>query len=318
MGNIISWYNRNRKRIWVTILAVVVIWFIVFKLWDIINQNSRDMSAQRIQNSNSIDTNQFNTITMPSQNSVITGRNISTSQEELNTLDSFINLCNTGKIQEAYNLLSDECKEEMYQTVNKFKEYYYDSYFEGKTKNVKIENWVGNTYMVKINEDALSTGKYGIENTLQDYITIVKDKEEKEKLNINNYIGRTTFNQTQTSYNVQIKLLQKDSYMDYEYYTIEALNNTENTIALGDQQNLEATYLLDKNEMKYNGVMTELSQAQLIVPSKSMKKIKIKYFNRYSSTRKITNLIFPKIIYNYNRYKEVEDYNNYIAIKFDL
>ena len=41
MYNLISWYNQNRRRIWITILTVVGVFFIVWRLMYIWNDNNQ-------------------------------------------------------------------------------------------------------------------------------------------------------------------------------------------------------------------------------------------------------------------------------------
>ena len=68
-------------------------------------------------------------------------------------INKFLNYCNEGNLNEAYNILTDECKEEMYPTIDDFKKIYYDNTFGEKKKSYTIENWMEDTYQVNITED---------------------------------------------------------------------------------------------------------------------------------------------------------------------
>ena len=299
MHRIISWYNQNRRRVWTAILAI----FIAALVWYAVIQISNERTDNEEGNisttqTSKIDTNDLNSITMQGQKSVISGDNITTTQKEISILDSFVEFCNNGRIQEAYNLLSDECKEEMYPNLKYFNESYYKKIFGNGNRNVTTENWIGNTYKVDFHEDALSTGRYSTDSTIQDYITIVKASDGNNKLNINNYLGRTKLDKTITNSNIDIKIVSRDSYMDYEYYTFEIKNNSDKAIALGDIDDLEATYLSDKNNLKYNAYMNEMTQNKLVVEPQQSTTLKIKYFNQYSSTREIKKLTFLFLKFN--------------------
>ena len=74
-------------------------------------------------------------------------------------MNSFISYCNNNDIASAYNLLSDGCKKELFNTQNDFKQKYYDKIFTSK-KDYNIEAWkytgVGVTYRVTFSNDILS------------------------------------------------------------------------------------------------------------------------------------------------------------------
>lgn len=319
MNNLISWYNQNRRRFWSVIITVIVISMI---LWRLINSLSFNRTTSLNVEKNQVDTNTLNTISLASEKSAITGARTTISQDEVNLIDQFFSYCNSGKIQEAYNLISDDCKNEMYSEIKIFQEAYFNPVFGNRKRNITIENWTGRIYLVTLNEDFLATGRYSNDNTLQDYITVVKDNEGKLKLNINNYIGRTTYEKTLSAKDLEIKLLRKDTYMDYETYTFEIKNNSNYTTLLGDIQDDEnVSYLVDKNDLKYNAYVHELSYPQMEILGKQIKNITIKYFSEYSSTKILKSLVFPKIYLNYELYNNFENKNNYLDyanITFEL
>ena len=204
-------------------------------------------------------------------------------------------------MQKAYELLTDECKEEMYSSVDDFEKMYYEKVFNGQRKNVSLENWTSNTYKVKISEDYLSTGKYTNENDIQDYITI-KDK----KLNINNYIGKLKFdNIEKKEKNLNIKVMQKDTYMDYVIYTFEVTNNSNTTVLLDSLDNLESMYIKDNNGVKSLAYTHELSKRNLILNQGEKKQIKIKYYSKFNTNNKINEIVFSEIDFDYGQNSKI-------------
>ena len=127
----------------------------------------------------------------------------------IKVIDEFFKYCNEQKIQEAYDLLTEECKDELYSSLQVFYETYYKEVINGEKKNISVENWVNDTYKVKISEDFLSTGKYSEENTIQDYITIKKDDNNEYKLNINGYIERKKQDKEDNYKNINVKVLDE-------------------------------------------------------------------------------------------------------------
>lgn len=312
MYKLISWYNQNRRKFWRTVVTIFIVILIAWRL--MYTTTNRNINRE-ISQSPKVDTSNLNSITLESDKSAISGKKTTIDQSGIEIIDKFVSFCNSGNVQEAYNLLSSECKEQLYNELNDFQKTYYTPVFGNGKRNVSIENWNENIYKVDFYEDALSTGRYSVENSLQDYITIVNDKEGNKKLNINGYIGRTNYeDKVINQYKLEVKITRKDSYMDYEIYTFDVKNDSENNAYLGNVQNYEnVSYLVDKNEIKYNAYEHEIPQTLLEVYGKQSKTIQIKYFNEYSSNRKIKKLVFPKMYITYE-----DNTNGYTTMTFDL
>ena len=229
MHRLVRFYNQNRKDIWKVIGFVILIIFVLQTLNYVEKKKDSNDKENNIENNSTQSIEQpYNNIKIKSDESVLTGEKM--SQEEIDSIkiiNDFFEYCNEQKIQEAYDLLSDECKEEMYSSVQIFKEMYYNKVLDGQAKNISIENWNNNTYKVDIGDDYLSSGKYTKENNIQDYITIQDDK-----LNINKYIGRSKIEKNKSEENMDVLVLNKDEYIDYTIYTFEIKNNSNETIIL--------------------------------------------------------------------------------------
>ena len=322
MNRIILWYNANRKSIW-KIIGVVVIVIIVIQLFRYLwKQNEIIQGNKVLKNTNDNTQIILNSIGLQDKESVITGEKISNGQVNLlEVLDTFVDYCNNNQITKAYNLLSEDCKNEMYPTEESFKKGYYNTIFLGKKRNITVENWTKNIYKVKYMEDALSTGIYTTENAIQDYITIKSDEQGNIKLNINSFIGKQDIDIEKEVYGIKVKVIEKHTYMDYETYTFEITNNSNNIILINDSNNTESMYLQDTNELKYTAYTHELSETELKLALKETKKVTIKYYNKYSSSKRIKNIVFDKVILNYSAYANYQNpgyYRNYGTIQISL
>lgn len=324
MKKLILWYNANRKSIW-KIIGVIIVAIVILQLVQYLWKENQKAQNQATINTNDINNSiatNFNSMTLQENKSVVTGEKITQGQATaLETIDSFIEYCNGNKVNEAYSLLSEDCKKEMYPKVENFKKAYLDTTFSGQKKNVSIENWTGNIYKIKYMNDALSTGIYQEENVMQDYITIITDNEGNTKLNINSYIRKQDINKEVEAYGIKVKVIQRNTYMDYETYTFEVTNNSDNPILLNDMNNTECMYLEDTNEIKYNAYTHELSEAELKLALKETKTIKIKYYNKYSSRKTIKSIVFSKVILKYNAYSNYQNpgyYRDYGTIQINL
>ena len=198
---------------------------------------------------------------------------MSTGQKnQIEVIDDFVQYCNENNLQSAYDLLTNDCKEEMYPTLEIFQESYYNQIFNNETKNISVENWINNIYKVKINEDFLSTGTYSKENTIQDYITVVQENDEY-KLNINSFIGTKEINKSKESNGIQIEVLEEKQYMDYQVFKMRIKNNSENNICLDDGKDIKAMYIEDDNGLKYSENTHEIAESILEFSPKETREI---------------------------------------------
>lgn len=319
MNRIIRWYNTNRKKVWVSILIIAFI-ILIIKVLDSISYNQHN-ALNKVENNNTSNI-LFNSISMTTDESTVSGQKLSSYQTDmLTTLNEFASYCSDGKIENAYELLSEDCKKQMYPTKDIFKSAYYDQIFNGKKKNITAENWINNIYKIKYMEDALSTGIYDEKNIIQDYITLVKDEEGNVKLNVNGYIGKEKIDLEQQNDNLQIKIIETNIYMDYQTYAFEITNKSDKTILLNDPHIEDTMYIKDENDAKYQAYTHEISQAELKIAPLEKKVLTIKYYNKYSSSRAIKDITFAKIILDYDafsNYQNIGYYNNYGEIQITL
>ena len=320
MNKIMHWYNTNRKKFFTIIIVIVFILLLIRVLNALSEQN-----LKRKQNPGNNTVNEkpiTNSISMGSSESVISGGKLSTEQTNLlKTLDEFANYCSNGDITNAYALLSEECKDEMYPSQEYFKKGYYDIIFNRKKKDISAENWIGNIYKVKFVEDALSTGAYNSNSATQDYITIVKDEDGEPKLNINGYLGRMKRNAVGKSGDIEIKVTETNVYKDYQTFTYEITNNTDRKIMMAEPNIVNALYVEDSNGVKYQPYLHELSQADFKIVPNETRKLTIKYYSQYVSNKTITKAVFSRIITNYVLYEQMANkayYGDYKVIEVKL
>lgn len=318
MHKIISFYNQNRKKIWVVLIAAIIIIALIYYLLYGITEDSNKNVGNNGESINEI-SNKLNSVSITDSKSVVSGTAVNTNENMLKTIDNFVEFCNNGEIEKAYNMISDDCKQEMFLSQELFQNIYYTPLFSNGKRNVTMENWIGDTYKVDFNEDFLATGKYTKENTKQDYITIVKQNDEY-KLNINRFIGISNNGHSGNTDGINIKLNNIAKYMDYEIYTFEVSNTTEHTISLGSLDEEKSMYLVDGNGLKYPAYIHELSEAEISVSSAQTKTVKIKYYSKYTSNKNLKSVVFPNVILDYDSYRMNVDFyeGGYKSVNIDL
>ena len=133
MTRFIRYFSQNRIRIIITILIVVFIIIIIQVVNYILKQ-----SRTEYQPSNSIT---IEDTSIPSE-SVITGEKLpeETTNTNIETIQQFVDYCNNKQYENAYNLLSQDCKDELYNTLDTFINNYCNNIF---TTNItyNLELW---------------------------------------------------------------------------------------------------------------------------------------------------------------------------------
>ena len=306
MHKLRKFYYDNKEKIWGIIIFVVLVLLsiqIVNRLMAIQNEND----LKNINQNSTLDTtySENKNTYITNDESVVTGEKVNETdlQDANEIIEEFISECNNGNIEQAYNLISTDCKNEMYQDINKFKTMYYDKIFNSNTKKIATaENWILNTYIVNISEDIMTTGN--LSEGIQDYITIVKENNEL-KLNVNNYIGKEEINIEQLVDNINFNVIEKHIYVDYEIYKLKISNQSDNNIVLDTLQDPKTIYLQDDNEIKYYTYSNELISSMLKINKNFSTEINIKFSKSYSSSNvELKSIVFSGIVIEGNESDE--------------
>lgn len=302
-GKIRRFYYDNKEYIWKRIIVVIVILGIIYFI-------NFQMSQQRkkVENNVPIINNNYTTSTTKevttnstiiNDKSAVDGTTFSKSQkdEEVGIIQNFIEYCNNKNIEKAYELLSDDCKSEMYPTANDFYSKYINSNFSQK-RTATVENWTGSVYKITMKNDFMATGELN-GTTTQDYITVVY-KNGENKLNVNNFIDKAEINKETVYQNLKISVLYKKQYFDYEEYEVKIENKTESQVILDTLNSTKTIYIQDENGINYYSRSHELFSGLLKINSGAMSKINIKFSKTYSTDRQTKALVFSDVIFNNN------------------
>lgn len=302
-------YNQNRHTVWTVIISIALFVFLLQAIFALIRANRDREQEERLNanrnvifnNTSSIGNNNSgqysNVITQPSggtsQSSNGTSSNTNNKSESEKTIDSFVKLCNDHKIEEAYNMVSTDCKKVLFPTINYFRNNYYNKVF-AKTRTAKIETsmYAGNIYKVTYTNDILAQGGYDSSETIQDYIYTVRE-DEGMKLSFNKFLYAEEINKQNQKDNVSIKILQKKVYIDYEEYKIQIANNSKEKIRASTDQN--DVYLLDESGNKYTSNITELSSGATLIESNKTSTIELKFYKRFGTEKNSKLIAFSRI-----------------------
>ena len=303
MHNLRHFYYQNKGKIWKVVLIIALLFGLIqFLNYRASKGTTSGTVATNTTNNDYYSDNQNKTYI--SDQSAISGQSVTEQDaKKINaTITKFLQYCKNEQYQEAYDMISDDCKEKVYKTLDEFT----NKYAKNKiTKNYvyEIEKWIRNTYRISISEDMLATGNTGNDRKREEYITIVNENSQN-KLNINGYIGTKNIEKEATKNNVKITVISKESYIDYEIYNFKVENFSNGTIKLDTMAKADTIYLKDSNGHKYSSCSYELLEEELIVSKKSNLEIAIKFSNVYSTNENIDKIVFSNLILDYDQYKE--------------
>lgn len=317
MHNLRRFYYQNKEKIWKVILIIAfILGLIYFMNYRLTKKYSNNTEAERAK-----EDLQFNiegTNINITDKEAISGESI--TQEEVKKINDiisvFLQYCKDGKSEEAYNMLSEDCKETRYTSIEKFIDQYIKVKFS-KDKMYTVQKWQYNTYKIDILEDILATGNLNNKEAIVEYITIENQNNEK-KLNINSYIKKSKINKEKTEKQLKVKVVEKNVYMDYEEYNLEIENLSEKAIRLGETEKKDTIYLKDRDGNKYNARIHEILEEELIISPKHKINISIKFSNVYSGKREIESMTFENVVLDFKNAEEPEKNTKTYQFVLDL
>ena len=308
MHKILSFYNSNRRVIWIAILAIA---FTIILL-QTLNNDAKKRNSEI--NTNDEINSSSNTTIYPNNQEDFLSSNYNSEKiqdEKLKLISAFLEKCNNGKIKEAYDLLSTDCKEEMFPVLEKFKNDYTDLVFNtAKTYDIKL--WMAgkySIYKISIYENALATGVVN-NNEIDIYYTVVEENNDY-KININNLIAKEELNTENSNDYVRINVISRKIYIDYEEYEIKITNNTQKTILMDGYRKNNSMYLQDSVGGKKTAYTNEIPERLLIInPLLSITRT-IKFNKSYTEKISSKGITFEDIILDYDEYKKQENKQEY-------
>ncbi len=319
MSKLIRLYNQNRALIFAIIVIIALIIIIIQTLNGLVKEE-QEIKRQNIANEENSSTSQSTTI-LGKDTSAITGEKDINNKQNTDIIKLFVKHCNEGKVEEAYNMLTDECKARIYPSLERFKTMYYDRIFK-INRMYTLENWYVNgnlaTYYIKYTEDVLATGNANSKDNMGDYITVTR-LADKNSLNISSYVGSKNINKLETKNGITIEIEKMYMYMDYTILSLKVKNTNKDIISLDTKENLDTMYLYDTNGVRYSSFLNETAEEELIFRRNMEMTVEIKFNKMYNPTsREISGLALKDVVINYENYKSKVEEKNKITFDIDI
>lgn len=222
-----------------------------------------------------------------------------------NTINEYFNYCKNKEYEKAYDLLTDSCKESLYENnIELFKEYV-DSIYTRNDLTYYIQNYSNYNdyyiYQMFIGEDIEATGTTNQTSNYNEKISLVKNKDDDNfKIGNNNFIESKKVDKIVEETNMKMKINSMDIFYNKEIYNCTFTNRTSNYIVISDLS-LDNEITMDRG----NGMTKALNLANnpLYIAPNSTKNYSIwfrKYYDQSDESKTIklnaVRIISPDVI----------------------
>jgi len=264
------------------IIGFVVIAIILFLLVvREIGKSTRGDSSNTISESALINT--IETISNTSTKKMVSNNEINSYtdvQEKLvnssNRIEAFILLCNQGKVDVAYDMLTDSCKKNLYPTKEDFINKYYNAIFK-TTKYYDISGFKNSTYKVTYYDSSLETGVEA-DKGVTDYITF----DGEGKVSISGFIDSKDMDIKSIGNYFTIKVTKRKRFVDCIKYTVIVKNNTYADLYINDVDNSNL-YIRTSDGNRYYINSSDYLDYNYLVQGRNEKEIELKFDAEFQS-----------------------------------
>ena len=153
-----------------------------------------------------------------------------------NRIKTFVDYCNNKEYENAYNMISDDCKSALYPVLNDFK-VYVDKRFQVK-RIYSIQNFsnISKQYIYDVNfmSDFMATGSTGTNYGYVQEKFVFTEDDNSLKFAIGGFVRTNILDAFVEDENLKIVTKKKNVYYDHETYTVDITNKTDYPIVLGD------------------------------------------------------------------------------------
>lgn len=307
MLRIVRIYNKNRKIIWTWIIIAIFVIMMVNALEQAYLDNSKKLlekgTEQQVELNETENPSEVINYEEAAQSLTAGGEVNKKERNKIQeTLEKFIKYVTSGQAELAYELLTEQCKQIKYPSVEFFEQKYCKDLLQ---KIYDFQSWSSTrdlyVYQVRFYRDMLSIGIDTTQHYLQDYITVQK-KGEEYKLSIDSLIDSKVINKEREENQIKFRINNVETYLDYEIYEIEITNNRLEEIILDTRQEDNTTYVKNNDGLHIQALLYENTEEEFRIPAETTKRIKIKFNNTYNGDKKIVAIGFSDIIIDSNLY----------------
>lgn len=215
--------RRFFKKYKKVIIFLIILWAIIF----LVNYALKNMPKNEVPKT-----------TYEPNISVMTDDEVPEKWQETieSTIDKFIQRCNNKEYESAYNMISDDCKQEVYPTLNSFQKYVDTKFKEKRTYSIQNFSNVGKQYIYDVNlmEDLMATGLTGKNFYYDEEKFVFTESDKNLKFSIDGFVRKTNLNMFAEDENLKINIYSKNVFYDHETYKVTITNRSSHPIVIAD------------------------------------------------------------------------------------
>lgn len=306
MVNLFRLYNQNRKQLFVIILIIIAIIILLQVLNYLTKKNSENEVATNITTRNEYGKDY----------EAVTGekKDAETYDYQTNIIKTFLDNCVNGDIEAAYDIISNDCKNALYPSINDFIDGYYNMNFKDKKISYNYQAWSDKTYKIEFRENILATGMYSDSAYKEDYYTI-----HGSKLNISGYVKKEETDKEERKGNITVRVTSLEYYRDYLICNLSVFNQTDDAILLDSLESPKNIVLTDNNDVEFTFYNDELDISEVMLYKGEQKNISLKFNIAYRENLEFERINLKNIILSYERYQNNElEQNDITDIEIDM
>ena len=215
-------------------------------------------------------------------------------QETVNTtIDKYFKYCNNKEYENAYNMLTEDCKQYLYGDLSLFTEYVDSIFNTYKTYNIQNYSNVDDTYIYDINiiDDIESTGTTGGYNPYKEKLALRIENGEF-KISNQGFIESKDYNIVSEDDYIRVTVKSKDVSYKKEGYNITIQNKTDKYIDIIDNS-IISEVTLNLGDQKRS--VTNYSNAMLVLNPNSTEDVVFIFDKFYDDKKEPTQISLENV-----------------------
>lgn len=273
-----DFFKRNKSKI----LIALLVWLVIF----IINQIVKNYKGPQIP------TISYSPHEAIMDNSKVPEK-IRGPIEEL--IGKYIDCCNNKDYEGAYNLLSEECKRELYPNIEDFKKYIDTIFNEKKVHAIQDFSNKDNTYVYKVDifEDILKTGMTG-EDELSVYSEkfVIKNDNNNLSLSIREYIEKRENYQIYEDEYIKVEVLNMTQTYENQVYSVKLTNRSQYPIVLANKTE-KYEILLELKDDRRN--IQDMPNGGIYLNPYESKQTEFKFVKFFDENQDVKSIVFNAV-----------------------
>ena len=183
----------------------------------------------------------------------------------------YVEYCNNGEYEKAYNMISDDCKNNYFLNFSNYKEYVQNKFYTKRKYSVQSYSKYNDKYIynLRLFDDFMATGLTNSTYRFQEEkITASYDENNKIVFCVGNFIAKETMEGVQENDYLKVDIVDRILCYNYEKYTVRFTNRCDHTVVIQDGNAGEEEVLLDVGQ-DYRGNENSLLQKIILRPGES-------------------------------------------------